>query len=198
MPTNGGLIGKENLPNQTGRTKITEITSSGNFTVSPNNTTDTADAVMVVAGGGGGQNNSGGGGAGAGGFRLISSHPLPASAVPVTIGAGGANSNTLGASGAEGANSVFGSASNPITSTGGGGGGAGDAARRGRRRRPEGNQGRGPEAGDAAARAWHLPLRADRRLGRRGGGLDGCQPAGLPGPRVPRRLGRAGKDSGGG
>ena len=43
----------------------------------------------------------------------------------VAIGAGGANSNTIGQSGAEGGNSVFGSASNPITSTGGGGGGAG-------------------------------------------------------------------------
>ena len=67
MPTNGGLIGKENLPLQTGRTKVTEITSSGNFTISPNNTTATADAVLVVAGGGGGQNNGGNGGAGAGG-----------------------------------------------------------------------------------------------------------------------------------
>jgi len=125
MPTNGGLIGKENLPNQTGRTKITEITSSGNFTISPNNTTDTADAVMVVAGGGGSQSNGGNGGAGAGGFRLLYDHPLPASAVPATIGAGGANSATLGESGGDGGNSVFGSASNPITSTGGGGGGAG-------------------------------------------------------------------------
>ena len=53
MPTNGGLIGKENLPDQTGRTKVTEITASGNFTISPNNTTSTADAVLVVAGGGG-------------------------------------------------------------------------------------------------------------------------------------------------
>ena len=34
MPTNGGLIGKENLPDQTGRTKVTEITSSGNFDIS--------------------------------------------------------------------------------------------------------------------------------------------------------------------
>ena len=122
MPTNGGLIGKENLPLQTGRTKVTEITSSGNFTISPNNTTATADAVLVVAGGGGGQNNGGNGGAGAGGFRLLGDHPLPASAVPVTIGAGGANSNTLGTPGGDGEDSVFGSASNPITSTGGGGG----------------------------------------------------------------------------
>ena len=122
MPTNGGLIGKENLPLQQGRTKITEITSSANFTISPNNTTATADAVLVVAAGGGSQANGGNGGAGAGGFRLLGNHPLPASAVPVTIGAGGAASATLGESGAEGANSVFGSASNPITSTGGGGG----------------------------------------------------------------------------
>ena len=86
MPTNGGLIGKENLPDQTGRTKVTEITSSGNFDISPNNTTATADAVLVVAGGGGGQNNGGNGGAGAGGFRLLGDHPLPASAVPVNNG----------------------------------------------------------------------------------------------------------------
>ena len=52
MPTNGGLINKENCSDQTGRTKVTEITSSGNFTISPN-TTNTADAVLVVAGGGG-------------------------------------------------------------------------------------------------------------------------------------------------
>ena len=44
MPTNGGLIGKENLPNQTGRTKLTSFTSSGNFTISPNNTLGTAEA----------------------------------------------------------------------------------------------------------------------------------------------------------
>ncbi len=71
MPTNGGLIGKENLPDPTGRTKVTSFTSSGNFTISPNNTLGTADAVLVVAGGGGGQNNGGNGGGGAGGFRLL-------------------------------------------------------------------------------------------------------------------------------
>ena len=67
MPTNGGLIGKENLPNQTGRTKLTSFTSSGNFTISPNNTLNTADAVLVVAGGGGSQANCGYGGAGGAG-----------------------------------------------------------------------------------------------------------------------------------
>ena len=71
MPTNGGLIGKENLPDQTGRTKDTSFTSSGNFTISPNNTLDTADAVLVVAGGGGSQANSGNGGAGGSGIVII-------------------------------------------------------------------------------------------------------------------------------
>ena len=94
----GGMIGIENAPNQTGGTKITSITADADFTISTNNTLDTA-TVLVVAGGGGGQTNSGGGGAGAGGFRLITGQPLPASAVPVTIGAGGANSAVIGESG---------------------------------------------------------------------------------------------------
>ena len=47
MPTNGGLIGKENLPLQQGRTKVTSFTSSGNFTISPNNTLGTADAFSI-------------------------------------------------------------------------------------------------------------------------------------------------------
>ena len=87
MPTNGGIIGPVNLP--VGN-KITSVTSSTNFTRDGQNIPDTAPAVLVVAGGGGGQNNSGNGGAGAGGFRISYNHPLPASAVPVTIGAGGA------------------------------------------------------------------------------------------------------------
>ena len=79
MPTNGGLIGKENLPLQQGRTKVTSFTSSGNFTISPNNTLGTAD-VLVVAGGGGGGGDVGGGG-GAGGYRVSVLHPLPANAI---------------------------------------------------------------------------------------------------------------------
>ena len=59
MPSNGGIIGPLNVPDQDGNTKITSLTSSGNFTVSPNNSLSTA-TVLVVAGGGGGQNNSGG------------------------------------------------------------------------------------------------------------------------------------------
>ena len=51
MPTNGGLIGTENLPLQQGRTKVTSFTSSGNFTISPNYTLGTADCTVVAGGG---------------------------------------------------------------------------------------------------------------------------------------------------
>ena len=42
MPSNGGIIGPLNVPDQDGNTKITSLTSSGNFTVSPNNSLSTA------------------------------------------------------------------------------------------------------------------------------------------------------------
>src|SRR5210317_1084576 len=109
--------------------QITTFNSSGTFTAQP--LSITAD-ILVVAGGGAGGGELGAGG-GAGGYREISSHPIPASPFPITVGAGASGApNTAGASGNS---SILGAAS-PITSNGGGGGGAvsggpGDAASNG-------------------------------------------------------------------
>ena len=77
---NGGIIGPLQTP--INGNLITQFTAPGTFT--PIKTT--AD-VLVVAGGGGGGWNSGGGGAG--GVVFTPAHPLPASPVSVTVGAGG-------------------------------------------------------------------------------------------------------------
>lgn len=111
---NGGIIGKDNTPSASD--KVTSITSNGCF----NRTTASATVIVVAGGASGGQ-----GGGGAGGVLITECHPLPASAVPVTIGAGGAaraSSAPYANPGTSGANSVFGS-STPLTATGGAGGG---------------------------------------------------------------------------
>ena len=111
---NGGIIGKDNTPSASD--KVTSFTSNGCF----NRTTASATVIVVAGGGSGGQ-----GGGGAGGVLVTECHPLPASAVPVTIGAGGAarpSSSPYANPGTSGANSVFGS-STPLTATGGAGGG---------------------------------------------------------------------------
>ena len=103
--------------------KVHAFTSPGTFTVSSVGNAQGSNTVqyMVVAGGGGGSNSNGGGG-GAGGFRMASCFTAPATAYPITVGAGGAgNPVPLTARGASGANSVF----STITSAGGGGGGSG-------------------------------------------------------------------------
>ena len=110
---NGGIIGADNTPSPT--KKITTFTSNGCF----NRTVPTAQ-VVVVAGGGGG--SYGGGGAG-GVYVTGTCHPLPCSAVPVTVGAGGAESTDNGCLGGHGNNSVFATASSPITAKKGMGGG---------------------------------------------------------------------------
>ena len=102
---NGGIIGADNTPSPT--KKITTFTSNGCF----NRTVPTAQ-VVVVAGGGGGAY----GGGGAGGVQVTGTdHPLPCSAVPVTVGAGGAAATGNGPLAGHGNNSVFASASDPIT-----------------------------------------------------------------------------------
>jgi hypothetical protein len=106
--SNGGIIGPVNDPTKSDFKEA--FNASGTFT-SPIGAT--SGTLLVVAGGGGGGGSGGGGGAG--GFRLITSHPFPASPVPVTIGAGGAGNPSVG-SGSSGNPSSFG----PITSTGGG------------------------------------------------------------------------------
>jgi hypothetical protein len=117
---NGGIIGPVNEP--TLSDKISSFTAPGTFTKSSINSTGTA-TVLVVAGGGGGGGRSAASGGGAGGYRLLTSHPLPASAVTVTVGAGGAGgppSAPAGCgNGTKGGNSTFATATSPISSTGG-------------------------------------------------------------------------------
>ena len=110
---NGGIIGADNTPSPS--KKITTFTSNGCF----NRTANTA-TVIVVAGGGGAAR----GGGGAGGVLITECHPLPASSVPVTVGAGGARyaGECTSSNATNGSNSVFGSAT-PLTATGGGFGG---------------------------------------------------------------------------
>jgi hypothetical protein len=110
----GGVIGVDNTP--TSSKSVTQITSSGCFC----RTTATA-TVVVIAGGGSGCY----GGGGAGGVLVTTCHPLPASTVPVTIGAGG-GTITSEAVGNAGNNTVFGSAT-PLTALKGMGGGGGNS-----------------------------------------------------------------------
>ena len=94
---NGGIIGADNTPSPT--KKITTFTSNGCF-----------NRTATTAGGG----SAGVGGAG-GVYVTGTDHPLPSDAVPVTVGAGGAAAAANGPLGAHGNNSVFGSASDPVT-----------------------------------------------------------------------------------
>ena len=110
--SNGGYIGFTQTPSL--GDLITQFTSPGTF-----NRGAPQGAVLVVAGGGGNWNNASG--SGAGGVRFQPAHPLPASSVPVVVGAGGtgvpANPYAPGNGGA----SQFGAAS-PIATVGGGSG----------------------------------------------------------------------------
>jgi hypothetical protein len=110
----GGIIGPDNDP--VINDLITAFNSPGTFTKSPAANTAT---LLVVAGGGGAANRGGGGGAG--GARLVTTHPLPASPVPVSVGAGGAGAGFPNSQ-QPGNTSTFGS-SVPISTTGGGRGG---------------------------------------------------------------------------
>lgn len=118
--SNGGIIGPVNEP--TLADKISSFTAPGTFTRSSLNTSGTA-TVLVVAGGGGGGGRGAASGGGAGGYRLLTSHPLPASAVPVTVGAGGAGGPPSAPAGCgdgvKGGNSTFATATSPISATGG-------------------------------------------------------------------------------
>jgi len=111
----GGIIGADNVPSPA--KKVTQVNASGCF----NRTMPTATVVVVAGGGGGSQ-----GGGGAGGVLVVACHPLPASAVPVTIGAGGADTPGQGPIGAPGTDTTFGSAT-PLTAQGGMGGGGGNS-----------------------------------------------------------------------
>jgi hypothetical protein len=123
--------------------KIHTFTSPGTFCVSSAGNAAGSNTVsyLVVAGGGGGSGHYGGGG-GAGGFReglgLNDSYtgsplraptgvPVPATAYPITVGAGGTggvkDNNSAPGVGSSGSSSIF----STITSAGGGGGGVGAA-----------------------------------------------------------------------
>ena len=114
LDNQGGIIGPNNDP--VINDLITTFTAPGTFTKSPAANTGT---VLVVAGGAGTGNRCGGGGAG--GTKLVTSHPLPASGVPVTIGAGGSGAS-FPFSQNPGSATTFG-ATSPISTTGGGKGG---------------------------------------------------------------------------
>ena len=125
---NGGIIGVSNAASNLYVDKMTLFTGSGCFTKASANPEAPGKATVVVAAGGGGGGWDGGGGGGAGGMIIKQCHVLPASAVPVTIGAGGAGATGNNDRGDTGANSVFGSACAPITAAGGGGGGSENCA----------------------------------------------------------------------
>jgi len=86
---------------------VTQLTSPGNFTISPKNSSGKGDVVVIGGGGGGGRQTGAGG---AGGVIFQPNYALPGSAVPVGVGGGG------GANGS-GSGSSFG----PISVSGGGG-----------------------------------------------------------------------------
>lgn len=193
---NGGIIGPNN---DVVFGKYISFTSPGTYTTGGCTSVD----VLVVAGGGGGS----GGGGGAGGVRLISSHPIPASPIPVTVGSGGAGSPAWPcASSSAGSPSNFGAPS-PIAATGGGltgynnqpggvpggpggsAGGAGGSYRNnsggsgnvGGYSPPEGNPS-GSSAGDAATYSAN------------GGGGGACQSGGNAGSFGTKSFGGNGKD----
>ena len=115
---NGGVIGTANVISR--GSAVTTFNSSGNYSVP---ITVSQVRVLVIAGGGSGGSVIGGGGGG-GGFRDIAGVKVQAgSTTPVTVGAGGASAAYNSQSNAKGSDSVFGSAYEPITSTGGGRGG---------------------------------------------------------------------------
>ena len=120
---NGGIIGPPNTVTQVYKDKLTVFTANGCFTKASCNPSAPGTGIVMVVAGGGGSGNDGGGGGGAGGLVLKTCQPLPGSAVPVTVGGGGAGSNVHNTPGVNGSNSIFATACNPITATGGGYGG---------------------------------------------------------------------------
>jgi len=123
MAGNGGIIGPVNTITDAYKDLVTSITATGCFTKASTNPGAPGNATVIAAAGGGASGADGGGAGGAGGLLITACHPLPGSAVPVTIGAGGVGVSCTAQRGANGANTVFGAAS-PLTATGGGGGGS--------------------------------------------------------------------------
>ena len=141
-PSNGGVVGPSNEPGELPIVyhDITSTNPSFSLTYGAAN----CDVLLVGGGGNGTGKNAGfGSGGGAGGVLLTPNHPLPASAFPVTVGAGasGIRPNNHGN---DGSDTVIG-ASSPLTGgfgaggqrgapTGSGGGGGGPSG-------PQGNNG---------------------------------------------------------
>jgi len=121
---NGGIIGPPNTAGQSYiADKVTAFTSSGTFNKASCNPAAPGNATVIAVAGGGASGADAGGAGGAGGLLITACHPLPGSAVPITIGAGGSGVPCTNQRGANGSNTVFGAAS-PLTATGGGGGGS--------------------------------------------------------------------------
>ena len=118
--SNGGVIGPDNDLFVQSSSKRTTFNSSGTFTAAPLSTTTNVSVLVVAGGGGSAYERSGGGGAG--GYREPSTQPVPASPLPVTVGAGGAAKTSPSSPeiGNQGSDSVFATTSNPVTSEGGG------------------------------------------------------------------------------
>lgn len=107
---NGGIVGPDNNV-EIGR--FTRFTAPGTYTTGGCTSVD----LLVVGGGAGGS----AGGGGAGGVRLISSHPIPSSPIPVTVGSGGNGVPSWPCcTSSDGTASNF-AAPSPIAATGGGG-----------------------------------------------------------------------------
>ena len=124
--TNGGYVGPTVTTQGAVNTSesITTFNAPGTFTAI--NGITQVDLLVVAGGGGsaGATHNSGGcSGSGGGGMRVITSHPVPASPIAVTVGAGGSGA-TGNANGSPGNPSSFAS-STPIAASGGGYGGGG-------------------------------------------------------------------------
>lgn len=115
--SNGGYVGISHVPIKDDL--ITSFTSPGTF----NRGAPQGD-VLVVAGGAGTWENASGGGAG--GVRFTPAHPLPASAVPVTIGAGGTGVPSNPFAPGNGGGSIFGTS--PAIQCSGGGAGTNDSS----------------------------------------------------------------------
>ena len=181
MPTNGGIIGPENIPVKIkSATALATTAFTSNGTLNSNANTEVAD-ILVVGGGGGGSSESGqpyGGGGGAGGLLKVQEVALAAgSPFSVTIGAGGGqNSN--------GSDTTFANPVFPMVADGGGKGAA-DAGSAG------GSGGCGGPAADAGGAGNSPASRFGGPQGNPGG-------AGSPQPNSPVASGGGGGGGSGG
>ena len=187
MPSNGGIIGPANDPinSTTPAASVETFTSNGTYTATgvpaAAQPAMTADVLIISGGRGGVTNNAPGGGGG--NYLFTPNHPIPGSAVPVTIGGGGG-------AGGIGTASTFGAASPlaapggtpPVTNDGSGtytagtsttGGGAGGAG-------AGGNGPPGPSGRPGGPGAASPPIDSTNRAGGGGGGGHGStgKPAG--------------------